>query len=182
MIKLIIFDLWQTLAFRDVSYSTTQKILEETGVDLSRGKFLKVFERSIQTKKWLSKYGAYKNLCKNMGLPTTKQNINHLMNIRDKAEAKIKLYPFTIPLLKQLKKQGYKIGIVSNSSVFVIEIIKKKTCLMDYVDYPLFSFDVGAIKPDLKIFKAMLKISGCNPGEVQLKKDFADLGILVKIP
>lgn len=165
MIKLIIFDLWQTLAYRDVSYSTTGKMLEETRVNISKEKFVKIFEESVQTKKWDSKFKAYKNLCKNMGLETTEKNANLLMSIRNEAEAKTKLYPYTIPMLKQLRKQGYKIGLISNSSVFAIEQIKKKTDLLKYIDYPLYSFDVGVIKPNLKFFKEMLKITKCDPEE-----------------
>jgi HAD superfamily hydrolase (TIGR01549 family) len=165
MIKLIVFDLWQTLAFRDVEYSTTSKMLKRTGAKILKEKFVKIFEESIQTKKWDSKFEAYKNLCENMGLQATENNINLLMEIRDKAEDETKLYPHSIPMLKQLRKQGYKTGLISNSSVFAIEQIKAKTDLLDYIDYPLFSFDVGIIKPDLKFFKEMLKITKCKPEE-----------------
>ncbi|HLD49006.1 MAG TPA: HAD-IA family hydrolase [archaeon] len=165
MIKLIIFDLWQTLAYRDVEYSTTSKMLEETGISIPKEKFVKIFEESLQTKKWESKFEAYKSLCKNMGLKTTKDMIKLLMSIRDKAESETKLYSHTIFMLKQLRDQGYKTGLISNSSVFAIEQIKKKTDLLNYIDYPLFSFDVGVIKPNLKFFRAMLNISKCKPKE-----------------
>jgi len=165
MIKLIVFDLWRTLAYRDAGYSSTSRMLEKTGVKIPKDKFLKIFEESLQTKKWKSKFEAYKNLCKNMGLETTEKNVNLLMSIRDKAEAKTKLYPHTIPILQQLRRQGYKIGIASNSSVFAVEQVKKRTDLLDYVDYMIFSFDVGAIKPDLKPFKEILKIAKCKPEE-----------------
>ncbi len=58
--------------------------------------FVKIFENSIQTQKRSNKYEAYENLCKNMGLQTTKDNIDLLMNIRDYAESKTKEYPHTI--------------------------------------------------------------------------------------
>ena len=165
MIKLIIFDLWQTLAYRDVDYSTTSKMLEETRVEIAKDKFVKIFEKSIQTKKWNSKFEAYKNLCQNMDLETNEKNINLLIKIRDKAEAETKLYSHTISMLKQLRQQKYKIGLISNSSIFAVEQIKKRTNLLEYIDYPLFSFDVGIIKPNLQFFKEMLKISSYKPKE-----------------
>ena len=165
MIKLIIFDLWQTLAHRTIGYSTTSEMLKKTGAKIPKEKFVKIFEESIQTKKWSSKFEAYRNLCRNMGLETTTDNVNLLMSIRDKAEAETQLYPHTIPMLKQLKEQGYKTGLISNSSAFAIEQIKKKTNLLEYIDYPLFSFEVGIIKPDLKFFEEMLKLSKCAPEE-----------------
>jgi FMN phosphatase YigB (HAD superfamily) len=104
MIKLIIFDLWRTLAYRDVEYSSTTKMLEETGVSINKNVFVKVFETSLQTKKRSNKYEAYENLCKNMKLPITEHNVNLLMNIRDYAESKTKEYSHTISMLQQLKK------------------------------------------------------------------------------
>lgn len=171
MIKLILFDLWKTLAYRDVDYSTTSKILEKTGINIPRKKLVKIFEKSVQTKKWTSKYEAYKNLCKNINLENTKQNVNLLMGIRDKAEEGTKLYSHTLSMIKKLKKQGYKIGLISNSSVFAIEQVNKRTKLLEQIDYPLFSFDVGVIKPNLNFFKRMLKISKCKPSETIMVGD-----------
>jgi HAD superfamily hydrolase (TIGR01662 family) len=165
MIKLLIFDLWQTLAYRDVAYSTTSKMLEETKAKIPKEKFVKIFEESVQTRRWSSKLDAYKNLCKNMGLETTKANIDLLTKIRDAAEAETKLYPYAVPMLNQLRKQGYKTGLISNSSVFAVEWITKRTNLLNHIDYPLFSFDVGVVKPNLKFFEEMLRISACKPEE-----------------
>lgn len=165
MIKLVIFDLWQTLAYRDVEYSTTSEMLKQTKCNIPKDKFVKVFEESIQTKKWNSKFWAYQNLCKNMELETTEKNVKLLMGIRDRAEEETKLYLYTIPMLKQLRDKGYKIGLISNTSVFAIEHIKNKTELLNYIDYPLFSFDIGVIKPNLKFFKEMLKNTGYKPEE-----------------
>lgn len=164
MIKLIIFDLWQTLAYRDVPYGTISKILKATHSKIPKDKFVKIFEASLQTKKWRSKYRAYANLCHNMHLPASDKNIKLLINIRDKAEAKTKLFPYTVPLLKRLKKLGYKTGLISNSSVFAIKQIKKIK-IFKLIDHSLFSYQVGIIKPNLKIFKTILKMAKCKPAE-----------------
>lgn len=207
MIKLIIFDLRKTLAYRDVEKSSTTQMLEQTWSSLPKKDFVKIFENSVQTKKRTNKYEAYENLCKNMGLPMTKDNVNLLMNIRDYAESQSKLYLYTIPMLKQLRKLWYKIWLLSNSSIFAVEVLKRKTNLLDYIDYPLFSFEVGTIKPDLAFFEKMLEITGYKPEEVimvwdklhddvlpprelgmnailfenyeQLKSDFASFGIVL---
>ncbi len=164
-IKLIIFDLWKTLVYRDVEKDAHIQMLNKFNLKFSEREFTKIFENSIQTKKWKSEFEAYKNLARNAGLLPLKENARLLMKIRKRAEAKTKLYLHTIKMLKMLKKQGYKIGILSNSSVFVIDRIKKKFSLMDYVDYPLFSFDVGIIKPSTKGFREILKKAKCNPKE-----------------
>lgn len=82
-----------------------------------------------------------------------------------------KLYSYTVPMLRQLREKNRKTGVISNSSVFAVEQIKKKTNLLDYIDYQLFSYGVGYVKPDLKIFEEMLRISGCEPEETLMVGD-----------
>lgn len=178
MIKLIIFDLWQTLAYRNTKKWSTSQMLEKTWSSLPHKDFVKIFELSLQTKKRNSKYEAYENLCKNMGLLMTKDNVNLLMNIRDFAESKTKEYPHSISMLKQLQKQGYKTWLLSNSSIFAVEAIKEKTAILDYIDYPLFSFELGTIKPDLAFFEKMLEITACKPEETIMVWDKLDDDVL----
>lgn len=165
MIKLIIFDLWKTLAYKDVHDSSLKEMLKLTGVKIPKSKFVKIFEQSVQTRKWKSEFAAYKNLCDHMGIEHTRENVNLLMKIRDKAEHRCRLYPHATLMLRQLRKKGYKIGLASNSSVFAIKQLKKKTKLLKYIDYPYFSYEVGVIKPDVKAFRKILKKAKCKPEE-----------------
>ena len=208
MISLIIFDIWKTIAYRDLSENSSKTIRRTIKSQIPYPEFVKIFENSLQTRKWNSKFDAYANLCTNINLPVTDENVNLLMSMRDSAENKTKEYEYTIPMLKQLKDARYKIWLISNSSVFEIEHLKEKTKILDYVDYQLFSFDIGKIKPDLKIFEKMLEISWYKPEETimiwdklwddvlpprelgmnsllfenyeQLKKDLLDYGIFLK--
>lgn len=165
MITLVIFDLWKTLAYRDVPESSTKTMLRLTNSPIPRPEFVKIFENSLQTRKWESKFDAYANLCENMNLQVTEENVQLLMSIRDNAENHTKEYEHTISMLNQLKNAWYKIWLISNCSVFSLEQIKEKTSILNYIDYPLFSFEVWTIKPDLKIFEKMLGISWCKPEE-----------------
>ena len=208
MIKLIVFDIWKTIAYRDLPENSSKTIRKTIKSQIPYPEFVKIFENSLQTKKWDSKYDAYANLCKNIKLPVTDGNVNLLMSMRDDAENQTKEYEHTIPMLKQLKDSWYKIWLISNSSVFEIEHLKERTKILDYVDYPLFSFDVWRIKPNLKIFEKMLEMSWYKPEEIimiwdklwddvlpprelgmnsllfenyeQLKKDLLDYGIFLK--
>ena len=166
MIKLIVFDIWKTIAYRDLPENSSKTIRKTIKSQIPYPEFVKIFENSLQTKKWDSKYDAYANLCKNIKLPVTDGNVNLLMSMRDDAENQTKEYEHTIPMLKQLKDSWYKIWLISNSSVFEIEHLKERTKILDYVDYPLFSFDVWRIKPNLKIFEKMLEMSWYKPEEI----------------
>ncbi len=171
-IKLVVFDLWQTLAYRkgDYAHNSCKEMLKKTNTKIPLKKFIKIFESSLQTKKWKSEFEAYKNLCHNMRLETTKKNINLLKNIRTKAERKTNLYSHTIPILKKLKLQGYKIGLISNSTPFSIKHKEIKK-LLKHIDYPLFSFDIKTIKPNLKAYKKILKIAKIKPHETIMVGD-----------
>lgn len=165
MIRLVVFDLWDTLAYKEVNYSSTEKVLEAVKADIPKSKFSKIFEKATQTRPWRSKANAYANLCRAISVPVKKETVCMIQKIRDKAEAKTKLYAHTISMLKQLRAKKIKIGIISNTSIFAVKQIKNKTNLLKYIDYPLFSYSVGLIKPDLKIFRKMLSRSGFKPKE-----------------
>jgi len=171
MIKLVVFDLWQTLAYREASYRITSEILKKFHPHLSKKRLVKVFEESVQTKKWKSEYKAFEKLCKDLEIGTSKETVRLLMSLRDYANSKTKLYPHTLPMLKQLKKKGYKIGLLSNSSVFDVKYLKKATPLLKFIDYPLFSFKTGKIKPDLGLFRRLLGIARCKPEEAIMVGD-----------
>lgn len=174
-IKLIIFDLWDTLAHRTIGYHSVDKLLEVTESKIPKREFLKIFESSLQTRRWPSKYAAYENLCRNMGLPTTKENVERLMKIRDDAEATTTEFEFTNELLSKLKQKGYKLALLTNSSTFAIDQARARTRIFDYMDYEIITYDVGVIKPDKKIFLEALRQAGCKPEEaVMIGNTLAD--------
>jgi len=168
MIKLICFDLWNTLATRKKNQLTSSvKELEDFfKIKEDHKTVVKAFENIIQTREWSNEYEAYSKFLLHFKIKPTFSNVMKAIKIREDSEYNIILYDFVIPLLKQIKDLNIKIGLISNSSVFVIKNVRKKTDLLDYIDYPLFSFDVKTIKPDLKIYKEMLKIAKIKPEEM----------------
>lgn len=163
VIKLVIFDLWNTLAYKRGDSHSTIKMQKFLKIKMPHKKFIKIFENSVQTKRWKSEYKAYENLAKNCRVAATKENIEKLIKIRHRAEKNTSLYKHTIPMLRELKNKGYKIALLTNSSVFAINEIKRKTKILDYIDYPVFSYDIGAVKPDLKGYRYILKKSKTKP-------------------
>lgn len=168
MIKLIAFDLWKTLVHKEVS---TRRMLEQTGSKIPHEKFVKIFEESVEMEMWSSEYEAYKNLCSRMDIELTDYNIDLLRRIRSEAEDNLKVYEHSVPMIKQLRDMRYKIGVISNSSVFGIDKVRKKTDLLNHVDYPLFSYEIGVIKPDLRIFQELLRRAGFKPQEAVMVGD-----------
>jgi len=170
-IKLIIFDLWRTLARRKRNYRSTDLMIAHFNSKLSREKFRKIFEKTVQTKKNITKRQAYTNLAKNIGVEPNKKNVDWLIKRRDIDESIIELFPHTIPMLKKLKKQKIKTAILSNSTPFSIKNLKTKTRLLKHIDYPLFSFDYGTIKPSSKGFKILMKKAKSSPKQAIMVGD-----------
>jgi HAD superfamily hydrolase (TIGR01662 family) len=166
MIKLIAFDLWNTLVHKGINFDTYNDLLNKKGIRISRREFINLFENSVQKKKWKSEHEAYRHFCKTLGIKATKDNIKFIEYLRDRSESSAKEFPHTISMLKKLKRQGYKTGIVSNTSIFSIKKLKKITHLLDNIDYPVFSYMTNTIKPDLKMYKKMITDSGISPSEM----------------
>lgn len=173
MIKLIVFDLWDTLAYKYTKVGGTRHLIRVMKPGIARKKFVKIFENSLQTKRWRSKYAAYQDLCRKVGFPATRENIQMLIKLRNHSESKTGLFKHTLPMLKKLRK-GYRIGLISNTSIFATSKLKKKTRLFDNIDHLLFSYDAGMIKPDPRIFRKMLGIAKVKPSEAIMIGDKMD--------
>jgi HAD superfamily hydrolase (TIGR01509 family) len=68
-------------------------------------------------------------------------------------------YPDTAAVLKGLHEQGIKTAVVSNIA-FDVRPAFEAISAADYVDSFVFSFEVGAIKPDAAIFETALSRLG----------------------
>ena len=61
-------------------------------------------------------------------------------------------YPEATGILKDLRDSGYRLGVISNAS-HSLPTTLRKTGLAEYFDTITYSFDVGAEKPDVRIFR-----------------------------
>ena len=96
------------------------------------------------------------------------KNINVDMDVADaicqvfrQASTKyIRLYPWAIPMLEQLKKEGKKIVLLSNAQRAFTAPELQKLGIEKYFDHIFISSDKGVKKPNPAFFKAMLKECG----------------------
>tara|TARA_Y100000310_G_C20619492_1_gene782482 strand:+ start:514 stop:1137 length:624 start_codon:yes stop_codon:yes gene_type:complete len=204
MIELVVFDLWNTLVFKDAPYDPTIELPKRFNLGDPTA-VNKKFEHAIQLRSWPSKEEAYRNVCVELGIPPNSENIAWVIKLRDDSESAAKAFPHVQNMLEQLKSKGYKIGLASNSSTFAAENVQKGTSVLDFIDFPVFSFDVGEIKPGVKMFAKVLADANCKPENAvmigdkleddvepaqsigmhgihytsyeQLKKDFSKLGV-----
>ena len=65
-------------------------------------------------------------------------------------------------LLRHLK-QRYPLILVSNTNEAHVDHIRRNFSILDYFDKTIFSFEVGAMKPDRRIYECAIEAAGKPP-------------------
>lgn len=71
-------------------------------------------------------------------------------------------FPDAVRILKALRDAGYRIGVISNASHTLPEVLRK-TGLTSYLDTITYSSDIGAEKPNVRIFRYALAAADATP-------------------
>lgn len=83
----------------------------------------------------------------------------------------ISLYPFTRKILRELKRRGYRMGIISNAqAAFTIPEIEDLR-LEDFFDFIILSSDVGCSKPENRIYELAVRQLEIPPAEIAMIGD-----------
>lgn len=77
-----------------------------------------------------------------------------------------KLNQEMLKIVKELQSKGIKCGLCSNNEKLRIDYLKKNFRIDELFDFAVFSFEVGARKPDKEMFKRVLAHTNAEPGEV----------------
>lgn len=77
-----------------------------------------------------------------------------------------KIYLDTKPVLNQLKKLNYKLGIISDCDLDVADGIIKKHNLNKFFDVKVISSEIKSYKPDPQVFSKAVELAKCKPREV----------------
>jgi len=83
-------------------------------------------------------------------------------------EAKLQKLPYLDEVLTELKRRGYKLGVITNTVTSREEHVRMALRRIDiekYFDVVVTSVDVGFNKPDERIFSAALKAVNVKPDE-----------------
>jgi putative hydrolase of the HAD superfamily len=76
------------------------------------------------------------------------------------------LCPNTRDVLVKLKKLGYRLGLITNSELFIVNGILKKNKLDDFFDVKVISGVVKAYKPNHILFEIAIELAKCTSEEV----------------
>ena len=158
MIKAVIFD-WGGVLLYNPSIGTKEYCAKRLGVNES--KFIKIYDKyepDFQKGK-ISESNFWKKIYENLEIPIPKSKIlwNTVLEETYKSNDPV------INIAKSLKKQGYKIGYLSNTEIPTLDFFKKQN--YDFLDVSVFSCIEGYIKPEKEIYEITLKKLDVKPEE-----------------
>jgi len=188
MIKAVVFDLDNTL----YDYDLCNEIAEETllremsavfHIDVNESRNL-LSNAKKNVKKQLGEDVAashnrllyMQNICEQMEKPSTKYAMHFYNCYWDKMLEEMQLYPYVLPLVKELHEQGCKVALLTDLTAHIQYRKLERLGLSDCIDYIVTSEEAGAEKPSGKMFELTLSKLGMRGEEVimvgdSLKKD-----------
>ena len=95
--------------------------------------------------------------------------VAQIENLVDQEIESVQPFPEVIETLKRLKKKEFGLAIVSNLSPPYAEPLRRY--FSPFVDHFVFSFEVGALKPEPKIFQVLCEKLETAPAEVIMVGD-----------
>ncbi len=75
------------------------------------------------------------------------------------------IFEHSIPLLKELKNRGYKVGVITNGPSYLQNHKMDESGLRPYCDIVVVSGDVGVHKPDPELFRLTAERLGLDTDE-----------------
>ncbi len=184
MVKAVIFDLWGTLALPYEQFDDRTKrkpnpvveLLNRIGIEMYEYEATRPFAYATMTKK-RSVEASIRDLLDSMGINATEELVEDMVAIMKRIDSNDGvLYDDVIPTLKELQKISVKTAILSNA--FYVDDLHRKNYLPKkwgmekYIDYPVFSFDIGLLKPDPAAYLAVLERIGVSAEEAIFVDDF----------
>lgn len=169
MIKLVVFDLWQTLIPATIDFVHLSSLLKKEKLTLSE--FIPRYENAVQLKKYKKFEDLRKDFFKEFKEYDNKLLEEELYEIYFNRIDHIHFYPEVIKVLEKLRKDGYKLALLSNTENLLTEVLEDKLKLRSYFDLVVMSYETGAIKPDKKCFEYVLKKMKTNSSEALMVGD-----------
>ena len=168
MIKDVIFDLWLTLGQKTHSiFSAIFKYLEVEPTQ----EHIHMLEEAVQNSQVKTAEDFARSICKKFNISYTDQFQSFVTKTIEVGIGDTYVYKGMIDLLTELKKD-YKLGMLSNSDVYVKQTqIYKETEL--FFDQIVFSCETDVVKPDKKSFQIICDRLGVDFGEVLFIDDSA---------
>lgn len=102
-------------------------------------------------------------VCVELDRPQVAEDL-YRMTVEDRRPQKWTAFPFTLEVLRGLREQGIRTGLISNWDPSCRSVLEQNG-LTPYLDPIVVSSEVGVEKPDRRIFEKAFALSGDDPKE-----------------
>lgn len=158
MIKAITFDL-DGVYFTEDSFSRFKSSLPVS--DITKLDFLSKSESMMSFKRGDLTEDQFWDLARQeIGIDLSNQQIFELIYQAYEVNQDV------VDYVKKVRSQGIKTCICTNNFPTRINAVNKKFNFLSDFDVQVFSYEVGAVKPDPKIFQTLIEKSGVLPEEI----------------
>ena len=167
-ISCVLFDLDGVLVdATEWHYVALNRALALFGFDITRYEHLSGYN-GLPTRKKLQMLSVEK------GLPAALHNtLNRLKQVYTRDEILTKCRPVFEKeyMLSRLRKEGYRMGVCSNSIRESLQLMVHQSGLDEYFEFLVSNEDVSRSKPDPEIYVTAMARMGVTPGETVIVED-----------
>ena len=163
MRKIISLDMGDTLlAFKPRRYELIHEILKDHGYSFSLEHVYKKYVKTLAKHHFPDKHGVnpfdVRDFLYELGLnPRNEELVKEISKVGRGEE--VDVYEDALEFLEYARREGYSLVLVSNSTPRGKEVFEKLG-LKKYFDLTVFSFEVGLVKPNPKIFSLVTQKLG----------------------
>ena len=164
MIKLVIFDIWNTLAYNPIRIKDEILNLLPLSPDYVQSKLKDLNLGKISDETFFSQ------------LTDNKKIIDTLLIKWKKINKEVRVFEEVNDVLNELRKYK-KLALLSNSTSNTLDVLKEKN-LFNFFDKIYLSCDYSITKPNIDFFKIITKDFNLNPRECMMVGDRVDVDLV----
>ena len=177
MVKGIIFDFWGTLVENGIHPSPVNQVKFILRARTSFRDFVVRFEEAMMTKEYSDLNESFQAVCDEFKIRQNPYIVERLVGMWNKNELLAKPFFETVEVLEYLKKEGYKIGLISNTNPTIMRVIEKFD-LHRHFDAEVFSYQEGLLKNNTEMFKRLLEKMELSEEDVVMVGDSIQTDII----
>ena len=99
-----------------------------------------------------------------LGIVTRREEVDRAVNAVFEDPQAYRLFPEVREVVAELRALGYRLGVISNHSERLLRFVRHLGLDRD-LDPVVFTQEVGAEKPDRRVFEFALRRAGCRPSD-----------------
>ncbi len=173
MIKVVLFDMGDTIINVPETYKTYDRILRAHGITRTEKEIATAHKQTLQelsldllpklTDDYWPRFDTL--LVQKLGITQNQEELGHAINREWWNYAETKPYPDVLPTLRELKKRKLKLALVTNGLESDINAVLSKINLTEFFDVKVGTDTFKAMKPDKTVFLQTLRLLNAEPAE-----------------